>query len=448
VHNNRAYGVEENILDEQVFSQIEVLNQDFRRMLGTPGFNDHPDGADIEIEFCLAQRDLDGNPFNGINRVSLAPPFFGWSPTNIDSTLKPQTIWNPEKYFNIWVVRNISFFGIIQILGFAQFPQNSGLPGLAGGATTASTDGVVVAHRNFGSSVIFPGGTYQAGYDRGRTTTHEVGHWLGLRHIWGDTSECFDDGDFCNDTPPSTGQNTTCEPNFSCDAFNMIENYMDYTPDTCQNIFTQDQKTRMITVMNFASRRASLLNSDACIPPQAFAFDAGLSIVSTNVSDCEPIAAPQIQLLNEGSDIVITNAIISYNFSGNFPQSLQWNGNLQPGQAVFIELDQMTLPVGNHIFNVSIDSVNGEQDEFLMNNSRSLPVTINNAQAYTTAQVTLNLVLDNYPDETTWEFRNSSGSVLITGGPYTASGATITQTFDVEEDECYVFTIFDDFGDG
>ncbi|MFN3755682.1 MAG: zinc-dependent metalloprotease, partial [Flavobacterium sp.] len=240
----------------------------------------------------------------------------------------------------------------------------------------------------------------------------------------------------------------TCEPNFSCDAFNMIENYMDYTPDTCQNIFTQDQKTRMITVMNFASRRASLLNSDACIPPQAFAFDAGLSIVSTNVSDCEPIATPQIQLLNEGSDIVITNAIISYNFSGNFPQSLQWNGNLQPGQAVFIELDQMTLPVGNHIFNVSIDSVNGEQDEFLMNNSRSLPVTINNAQTYTTAQVTLNLVLDNYPDETTWEFRNSSGSVLITGGPYTATGATITQTFDVEEDECYVFTIFDDFGDG
>lgn len=448
VHNNRPYGTQENILDEQVFSQIEVLNQDFRRMMGTPGFNDNPVGADVEIEFCLAQRDPQGNPTNGINRISQAPPVFGWSPTNIDNNLKPQTIWNPDKYFNIWVVNNISFFGIIQILGFAQFPQNSGLPGLFGGTTTASTDGIVIGHRYFGSSVIFPGGTYAPGYDRGRTTTHETGHWLGLRHIWGDTSECFDDGDFCDDTPPATAANEICEPNFSCDAFNMIENYMDYTPDTCTNIFTQDQKTRMITVMNFASRRASLLNSDACIPPQTFAFDAGVSIVSTNVSDCEPKATPQIRLENEGSDVAITSVALSYNFSGNFEQTLEWSGLLEPGQHVLVDLNETTLPVGNQLFNVSIVSVNGEQDDFLLNNSRTLPLIINDAQSFNTNQVTLNLVLDNYPDETTWEFRNSSGTVVFTGGPYTTNGETINQTFDVVEDECYIFTIFDDFGDG
>lgn len=258
VHNGEPVGTGRNISQAQVYSQIDVLNEDFRR-LNADAVNTlsqfQPVAADIEIEFCPARVDPNGNVLAepGIHRYNGGQAT--WSNTSaIDNTLKPATIWDPNRYFNIWTVD----FGGNGLLGYAQFPQGSGLPGMPTGTQSANTDGVVVYYRAFGRV-----GNVQSPYNRGRTTTHEVGHWLGLRHIWGDGG-CSQD-DFCADTPPADAASTGCNLNRqSCGGLNMVQNYMDYSNDACMNLFTRDQKNRMRTALTVAVRRASLLNSTVC----------------------------------------------------------------------------------------------------------------------------------------------------------------------------------------
>ncbi len=258
VHNGEAIGSGANISAAQVNSQIEVLNEDFRRKSGTAGFNSHPEGADVEIEFALALRDETGNVLAepGIHRVNGNASF--WEQGDIENTLKPQTIWDPKEYMNAWTV---NFGGDLDgILGYAQFPSLSGLEGIGNNGGLANTDGVVMGYKFFGRV-----GDLAESYDGGRTCTHEVGHWLGLKHIWGD-GDCSED-DFCEDTPNAAHPNYKCSPINSCASSDedMIENYMDYTPDACMNIFTQDQKERMRVVLESSPRRKELLTSDVHI---------------------------------------------------------------------------------------------------------------------------------------------------------------------------------------
>ncbi len=279
VHNGEAVGTGANISSAQVSSQIEVLNNDFRKKVGTSGYNTHSDGADIEIEFALALRDEYGNILSepGIHRVNGNYSF--WERADIENTLKPQTIWEPEKYMNIWT---ITFGGDDKnLLGYAQFPSLSGLEGASTNGGLATTDGVVVKYSSFGTvgEVSFP-------YDGGRTATHEVGHWLGLRHIWGD-GNCLED-DYCDDTPRAGHPNESCETINSCWLYSgddMIENYMDYTPDACMNIFTLDQKSRMITVMQTSPRRKELSASNVHLSssdsPIAY-FSSDIKEICTN----------------------------------------------------------------------------------------------------------------------------------------------------------------------
>ncbi|GAB4402309.1 MAG: hypothetical protein OHK0039_00130 [Bacteroidia bacterium] len=245
----------ENISDEQVRSQIEVLRRDYRRQNTdqdrTPReFKNQ--AADTGIDFCLAGVDPAGNPTNGINRVSI-----GGSPFDqryINEQIKPLTIWDPDRYLNIWVC-NIAG----GVLGFAQFPVSSGLGGIPALPATRLGDGVVINYNAFGTL-----GTAIAPFNRGRTTTHEVGHWLGLRHIWGD-GPCGVD-DYCNDTPETADPNYACSPGIvGCDgSLAMTTNFMDYSDDVCMNLFTRDQRTRMRTVLENSPRRRSLLESNAC----------------------------------------------------------------------------------------------------------------------------------------------------------------------------------------
>jgi PKD repeat protein len=266
VHNGEAVGQGTNISAAQVQAQLEVLNEDFRRKPGTNGFNSSPVGADIEIEFCLAALDRNGNPMTepGINRYNGRRAT--WSRDDIEGILKPATSWDPNKYYNIWT---LSLGGEDErILGYAQFPNQSGLPGIPLNGGPASTDGVVVSYRQFGSveKGSFP--VMQAPYNRGRTLTHETGHWLGLRHIWGDGA-CGSD-DFVSDTPESDQPNRGCpQGRVSCGSVDMVQNYMDYTDDACMNIFTQGQKTRMRAVMSMSPRRGSLITSNVCLPTVA-----------------------------------------------------------------------------------------------------------------------------------------------------------------------------------
>ena len=248
-----------NISDQQIFSQIKVLNEDFRREIGTLGFNDLEAGADMEIEFFLAQEDPDGSPSSGITRT-----FYNKTNFNIFNDLdlvSSLSYWDSNKYLNIWVM---DFSGLY--LGYGEFP-GAAVDGLELEDAPEKTDGVFIDYEVFGRQI----GTATANiYGYGRTLTHEIGHWFGLLHTWGD-ARCGDD--YCDDTPVAERENDseTCRPIFSrCDGVssrNMIENYMDYTPDSCMNVFTMDQKVRVREVLELSPRRRRLvLNSEFLLP--------------------------------------------------------------------------------------------------------------------------------------------------------------------------------------
>ncbi len=262
VHSGESVGSGKNLSFEQISSQIEVLNEDFRRQVDTRGENDDPDGADIEIEFCLAALGPDGEELAepGVNRYNGNRN--AWTRNDIEGILKPATSWDPNQYLNMWTV---DFTGENELLlGYAQFPSESSLQGIPESGGASNTDGVVVQYTSFGSSEKGDFPIMSEPYNKGRTTVHEVGHFLGLRHIWGD-GPCGAD-DFVGDTPEQSGPTRGCPlGKASCGTQDMIANYMDYSDDACMNIFTRGQKARMRAVMEVSPRRASLANSTVCV---------------------------------------------------------------------------------------------------------------------------------------------------------------------------------------
>jgi hypothetical protein len=221
----------ENITKAQIDSQIKVLNRDFGATNTDIGSVPTPWKGlvlDAKIQFALATRDPNGKQTNGITRTKTDRVQFGAGNDVKTKSGGGTAAWPASRYLNIWVC-NLGG----GLLGYAQFP---------GGP--ARTDGVVILHRAFGTS-----GTVQAPFDRGRTATHEVGHWLNLRHIWGDTIDCSG-GDRCPDTPNAEGPNygkptfphVTCQNGPNGD---MFMNYMDYVDDTAMFMFTAGQVTRM-----------------------------------------------------------------------------------------------------------------------------------------------------------------------------------------------------------
>jgi Pregnancy-associated plasma protein-A len=227
VYNNDT----ENISDDQVSSQIEALNRDYRAQ--NPDLANVPDvwkslAQDPLIEFALATTDPDGNPTDGITRTKTDQISFGQDDSVKSAASGGADPWPSDKYLNIWVC---TLSG--GLLGYAQFP---GMP--------PDTDGVVIRNTAFGTT-----GSATAPFNMGRTTVHEVGHWLDLKHIWGDTNNCGGT-DFVDDTPnaqmPNFGKPTY--PHVTCSNGpdgDMFVNYMDYVDDDTMIMFTSGQISRM-----------------------------------------------------------------------------------------------------------------------------------------------------------------------------------------------------------
>lgn len=234
----------ENISVAQIQSQLDVLNEDFRRT-NPDADNAWSQAADSEIEFCLATVDPNGNATTGITRKSTTRRDWGTSDDMKRSSTGGIDPWNTSEYLNMWIVPQMLSNGGT-ILGYAQFPGGN-----------AATDGVVMGYNYFGRT-----GAVTAPFDGGRTTTHEVGHYLNLRHIWGD-SNCGND--FVSDTPTHQTSNGGCPVGqTSCGSTDMVQNYMDYTNDSCMNLFTLGQKNRMRAVLAAGGARRSLALSDKC----------------------------------------------------------------------------------------------------------------------------------------------------------------------------------------
>ena len=303
IRTGQPVGTGANISDEQVHSAIEALNEDYRKMAGTNGDGD---GVDCHIEFCLAQRDPDGNPTTGINRVNgSSVPLYstegitaGVGQGANEMSVKNLSRWPNQQYYNIWIVTEIeNNNGLSGIQGYAYYP------------TTSIVDGSVILFNAFGTV-----GNLKSYTNMNRTTTHELGHALNLYHTFNGQSctetNCTLQGDRVCDTPPTT-QNSICTLP-ACSGTQQVENYMDYTSQLCKNLFTAGQRDRMRAAL--LGPRANLLTSLACVPPNA----PEPPVAQFSASATTICAGSQVTFTNQS-----TGSISSYqwNFPGGSPAS-------------------------------------------------------------------------------------------------------------------------------
>lgn len=242
----------QNIPDERIVAQIDALNRDFRRKnadtVNTPLPFKHL-AADTRIVFCLAKVDPNGFKTSGIIRKYTKEDLFLADDQMKFSARGGDDAWDASKYLNIWVC---DLFG--RTLGYATLPGGNPL-----------VDGIVIQFGAFG----FKNGLSEP-YNLGRTLTHETGHWLGLKHIWGDIEGGACASDDIDDTPPQSSSNSGCQifPKMSACSVNqygdMFMNYMDFSNDACMNLFTYGQKSKMRSQFARGGARNSFLNASQC----------------------------------------------------------------------------------------------------------------------------------------------------------------------------------------
>ena len=317
---------QENISQAQIQSQIDVLNEDFRRM-NTDADNRWSQAIDTEIQFCLATVDPNGNATTGITRKSSSTTAWGTNDAMKSTSSGGVNPWNTSEYLNMWVC-NIGG----GILGYAQFPGGS-----------AATDGVVMSPQYFGSSTKGSGFYLSAPFDLGRTTTHEVGHFLNLRHIWGD-GNCTAD-DFVSDTPGSDAPNYGCDPtHVSCGSTDMVQNYMDYSDDGCMNLYTAGQKARMRAVLGTGGSRRSLALSDKCgaVAPMPTCNDGVQNGDETGV-DCGGSSCAPCQSGCSENEVTLT---ITFD---NYPEETSWSIVTDGGTSVASQSYSTSNAIGSTI---------------------------------------------------------------------------------------------------
>ena len=245
---------EQNIPDSVIYSQLDVINEDYQRLNSDSTQSPlafRPLAANCEIYFCLAQRTPGNQTTSGIIRKFTPDTAFSNQYNIKFSSMGGDDAWDASKYLNVWV----GAFTSSTFLGLGTFP-----------GTDPDEDGVVMNYKACGRV----GNHLLAHYNRGRTLTHEIGHWLNLLHIWGDDGGTCAMDDQVNDTPMQLSETYGCPsyPRFdNCtNSFPgvMFMNFMDYTDDVCMNMFSNGQKQRMLAALNVD--RSSLLTSLGCTP--------------------------------------------------------------------------------------------------------------------------------------------------------------------------------------
>ncbi len=308
---------DQNISDAQIKSQITALNNDFRRKsadtINTPSRFKYL-AADAHIEFYLATADAKGRATTGIVRKQTSISLWMANDRVKASVQGGDDAWDANSYLNIWVCNLASG------LGYSSVPGSDG-----------SKDGLVINYTVFGMM------NTSAPHSLGRIAVHEVGHWLGLRHIWGDVS-CGDDG--IGDTPQQGWATQGCPNGFRSTCSNgevgdMYMNFMDYTNDACMNLFTEGQKSKMRTVFANGGPRASLLISKGLSEPRV---EESLIMDENVKSAVYPNPATAEIMINAGKigsgknvTIINSNGVILFTVTINTPAQKISVSSLKPG---------------------------------------------------------------------------------------------------------------------
>ncbi|MBL7923817.1 MAG: T9SS type A sorting domain-containing protein [Bacteroidia bacterium] len=362
LYNNNV----QNLSDEQVQSQIDILNEDFAAL--NASVLDVP-GAwtglvkDSKIRFKLAQQDLQGNRTSGITRTSTSvSEFILFDPAIFSTTLGGQDAWPRTSYLNLWVC-NLQG----NALGFAAYPGSN-----------AAQDGVVINYRALGRK-----GTALSPYNFGRTSTHEIGHWLVLNHIWGDDNDNCLGKDFplnqqnIDDTPNQASPNFRC-PRFpkldecsTSDPGIMYMNYMDYTDDKCMMFFTPGQIFRMRQTLD--GTRDSIQLSQGHLLPSFYTKDAAIDSVLNPVKlAATRCLQPQLRIRNNGSD-TLTSLRIHYGLYEGLSKNHTWSGTILPGATELISLPEIGTAMGNQVMEFRLLST----DDNPVNNYMSAGFKVN-----------------------------------------------------------------------
>ncbi len=410
----------QNISDAQVMSQIDVLNEDWGRTnadsVNTPAVWQSLAG-NMPYRFVLARRDPNGNPTNGIVRVSTGVTAFIDDDAVKFTAQGGDDAWDVTTYLNIWVCPLSG-----GLLGYAEFPTSA----------PSNTFGYVCVYDAFGRV-----GTVSPPYDLGRTTTHEIGHCFNLFHIWADDGGSCSGSDQVNDTPNQADLNFGCLPFPATDACTatspgiMFMNYMDYTDDNCMNMFTQGQATRMNAALN--TFYPTIINS-----PGVGVFnvnDAGASaVVTPTPSTCNTTFVPVVTIRNWGS-AALTSATINYQLDNGAVQTYAWTGSLASLATANVTLSSMNTTLGAHTFTSFTTLPNSVADPNPSNDTVIIAFNVLGAgQAAPIAQsfnaVTFpptNYNLYNPDGATTWDRNNAgthsgAGVMYINNYDYAANG--------------------------
>jgi len=431
VHNGEPIGTGLNIPDAQIISQIDVLNEDFRRTnadkINTPTVF-APVAADIEVEFVLAKQTPNGLPTNGIVRLQGTKDTWLITDVNDENELKAHSYWPAEDYLNIWVTQLSA-----GIIGYSSYPV-SDLLGLEGTINDRLIDGVVVDFEAFGSVMKYPLAVLKSKYNLGRTTSHEIGHFLGLRHIWGDGNCSIDD--YCLDTPlASTNNNglnncTFPGPN-SCDEGvgdlpDMFQNFMDYTDDVCMNLFTLDQKNRMQIVLANSPRRLSLTTSIGGTAPVVANIDIGINtIISPSPVLGVEKHALTFEVINYGLD-----TIHSFDYSvlhnNGVNQLFSITGlSLSTGQTHTIDFGDLSGNIGVNTVFIELFNPNNAFDLENSNNTRTYYYTVDTSnntipmQEFFDDEITF-IKNSQHPNEVVWSpfLIDNNTTMMINGSKH------------------------------
>ncbi len=369
LHKGETIGTGTNISTTRIVQQIDTLTADFRRMnadtVNTPSMF-KPLAADVEINFVLARQDPHGRPTNGIVRVAANDSFV---PSRISDLVEMRSLshWPADNYLNVYC----GDLGT-GLIGFATFPEADGPTGTNSDISRLYLDGVFMDFAYFGNNPDAP-----AFESRGRTLTHELGHFFGLRHIWGG-GDCSVD-DFISDTPiadsNNSGYGSPCTfPNPTDTEVcvegepEMFQNYMDYTDDVCMNLFTEGQKQVMRVVAENSPRRATLFASQGLAQLPVFENDLGISkVISPDFAECDNQITPIVEVTNYGS-----NEILSYRLALTVNGAIAFNSTnnveLAPFESDVLSFPNQIIASGAEI-GFRITEVNESTDANASNNS-------------------------------------------------------------------------------